>query len=95
MSSRYEVISAWREVERETVVSGSWGEDRPDVLVIHETADIRDPRGGWTYREGAHRVRSFRGGRSFKRLRTFYGETAWMDAERMFSDIVAEVRYEC
>jgi hypothetical protein len=93
MSKRYQVVGGWRERERQTVEpTFARDADKPEVVVVLESADIHS-RDGWDYQDGAYRVKATAGGRSYRRARTFYGETAWMDGERLFGDIVNEVRY--
>lgn len=90
---RYTVTSDWRENQSITIEGDSWS-DTPAVTVVHESADIHANRDGFDYRDGAHRVRSFLAdGTSYKRARRWYGESAWMSAEREFSDIANAVRY--
>lgn len=42
-----------------------------------------------------HQVKAFYGlsGKSYKRAKTFKGETAWSDAERYYDDIYYEIRW--
>ena len=91
MSKRYQVVGEWRERERRLAAPMfARDQDKPRVLVVLESADIHS-RDGWDYQDGAYRVRATVGGRSYRRARTFYGETAWMDGQRLFGDIIGDV----
>lgn len=78
---------------------GSRGDENASVTVTHESGDYTTPD-GFHHVDGVHKVTakytlSGRGyvGRAYKgRARTFKGETAWMHAERLYSDIVTEIR---
>lgn len=83
---RYKVHGAWL-AEQETGYSAQFG-------VGVEVADCIDTRTGTVYREGAFRV--LVDGKPVKGkggTHPFMGETAWMDAERLASDICVERRY--
>lgn len=93
MSKRYTATSEWRmRDQRLAAPFFARNADNPRVLVTLESADIHSAD-GWDYDDGAYRVRSEAGGKSYRRAKTFYGETAWMDGQRMFNDIISEV--EC
>lgn len=94
-SQRYEITSPFTEIDRETVASGDWfpADEDKTVLVIRVVANIRDTVTNDSYAAGAYRVRSFKDGRPFRSMKTFYGELAWADSQRMFDDIVSEVRF--
>ncbi len=75
--SRYKVSSPWSTA---TTVYDPY---------IVQVADIIDTRNGTTYRDGAQRVVLH--GKPAKRGKggtvPFYGESAWMDAERLAGDL--------
>ena len=87
-------------VLQKVTVGPDWKDENHSVTVVHETWDYTTPD-GFYHREGAHRVTATHtlsgrawSGRSYKgRARTFKGETAWMSAERLFDDIITEVRF--
>jgi hypothetical protein len=72
-------------VERRYKVSSDWSLEKVVGPAVVETADLTDTRTGHVYREGAYRVRFPRKVEGF-RAKTFYGETAWSDAERLARD---------
>lgn len=93
MSKRYQVVGGWTQRERRLVAPMfARDADKPRVLVTLESADIHS-RDGWDYGDGAYRVKATVNGKSYRRARTFYGETAWMDGQRLFDDIVSDVEY--
>lgn len=77
------------------------------TVIATQTADIQDSQGGRVYRDGAHRVVTtklvdgldFDDVKTWKPIKTgkggtvpFYGEMAWADAARLFSDEVFAAR---
>lgn len=84
--ARYKVVGNWNQ-GRTASVSG-------EVFMI-ESADIIDTKNGTRYEDGAYRV--LRNGKAVKQGKggtvPFYGEMAWADAERLFSDVVLAARY--
>lgn len=96
--SRYKIISPWTQVQS-AIVETFDGSDI--VTVIREVADIKDTRGGWTYERGAERVsaktedgKTYRGKHVTGARKTFYGELAWSNAERLFGDLVTSGRFD-
>lgn len=74
------------------VIDGDWSDAyyqnyRPFVI---QDAPLRDRRTGTVYAEGAMRVVDERTG---KVVKTFKGECAWMNAERLASDMAVKERY--
>lgn len=69
------------------------------VVIEHWVGPLTTPD-GFTHVSGKHTVKAYHGlsgkayqGRVYKgRAKTFKGETAWMNAERLFDDLVFEVR---
>jgi len=63
-----------------------------NVSVFHADYQTRD---GFVHVSGARRVVAVNveTGKSHQRPQSFYGETAWSDADRAFGDIVSELRY--
>lgn len=58
-------------------------------------ADLLDTRTGTVFREGAWAVSTVTDGRKAgSRQRPFEGETAWMDAERLASDLAMQDLYQ-
>ncbi len=93
-SQRYEIVSRWQPVDRFSPSDSLFSNpDTSTVVAVREVADIRDTVGGYVYTDGAYRVKATKDGKSFRRAKTFYGEMAWGDSQRMFNDIVSEVRY--
>lgn len=92
-SQRYEITSPWEDVDRSVFWVGSDTENHA-IELIHETANIRDTQGSYEYRRGAHRVYATHllSQKSAKRVKTFYGESAWSDAARLYGDIYHEYR---
>lgn len=64
-------------------VVGDWSEHDSDEVSRVLVADLRDKRNGDTFRDGAWRIVDKSTGRI---VRTFFGEVAWSDAERLFHD---------
>ena len=95
-SQRYEIVSAWHQVDRFSPSESLFATtETSQVLAVREVADIRDTVGGRIYTDGAYRVKAKYGdGKSYRRTKTFYGEVAWSDSQRMFDDIVWEVKRE-
>lgn len=90
--ARYIVVSAWHEEK-----AASAGEQRFSL----QAADIKDTKGGGHFTGGAYRVCVGSVGqdnpRPFKQGKggtvPFYGESAWSDGERLFSDLVTAARF--
>lgn len=84
MSNRYKVTGSW-----------SPAYNQPYAPFIIEEADIVDTRNGQVYTDGAMRVTV--DGKPAKRGKggtvPFFGECAWMDAERLASDLAIAERY--
>lgn len=84
MSNRYEVTSAWTAES----LFGSF---------LVQTADLTDTRNGNVYTYGAYRIVDTRTGKPAIRGKggtvPFKGECAWMDAERLASDLALKERY--
>lgn len=85
MRNRYEVISPWG------------GESKHGSLYV-QSADIRDKVNGRTYAAGAYRVVDARKGMKPAKVGKggtvpFYGECAWMDAERLANDLALQEAY--
>jgi len=87
-------------LEREITVSG--GQFSGNVKTVHVTLEVGDytTPDGYHHVDGVYRVtarhtdgRPYRGRVYFGRRKTFKGETAWMDGERLFDDIVTEVQF--
>lgn len=93
-SQRYEIVSTWQQVERFSPSESLFATtEASQILATREVADIRDIVGGHIYTDGAYRVKAKYGdGQSYRRAKTFYGEMAWADSQRMFNDIVSEVQ---
>lgn len=79
--ARYAPTGSWRTAFHETVTND---EDDSTSSVTVDIADCRDQRGGRTYTDGTFRVtlKNVTGMRS----KTFYGEMAWANAQRLASD---------
>lgn len=87
MSARYKVHGAW-EMNKESTVRDVWDERKGTVVT--ETADALDTRTGNVYHAGAYRVRVLRAKtKGLPRGKTFIGETAWSDADRLHDDMVS------
>lgn len=78
-------------------VTGPWTTDKKFGVYMTQSADITDQVNGQLYRDGAYRV--VRLG-TMKPAKTgkggtvpFYGETAWMDAERLAGDLDVADRF--
>lgn len=76
----YRIANNWRKLTDPNTFP------RLDEVTI-EVCDLTDGR--HTYPDGAHRVKA-----PGKRARTFKGETAWMDAERLAGDWQSEINQE-
>lgn len=66
-----------------------------EIIAELWSGDLRDDR-GTVYRDGAHQVKITAKGRAAgvpAKTKTFKGETAWMDAERVWRDIQMWLRY--
>lgn len=89
----YRVTGDWSETDRVTV-GPDWSDVHHNVTVTRSVADLQEVGHG-VWREGAWKVTAkyTLSGKSYRRARTFKGETAWADSQRMFDDIVLEVRY--
>lgn len=75
-------------------VTGSWSVDKSvtDTITIL-SADITDTRTGDTFREGAFYVTQAKPGTKGSKGKPFFGECAWMDAERLANDLAMAERY--
>ena len=92
-SKRYEIVSGWDMVGSYIVRPYFDGGDL-QVRVTREVANIRDTVGGHVYQDGAYRVKAVHtSGGSYLRSKTFYGETAWSDSRRLYSDTITEVEH--
>lgn len=84
MSNRYKVTSAWTSDS----LFGSF---------LVQEADITDTRNGQVYTYGAKRVVDTRTGKPAVTGKggtvPFYGECAWMDAERLAQDLATKEAY--
>lgn len=84
--SRYTIEGPWREEESRLVtdynLENQW-------TITKETATLMDNHGGMRYECGAYRVRVK--GPNPPRTKTFRGETAWSDAERLMGDWCIEL----
>jgi len=90
-SQRYAKVGSWRVVESKVFYVGGNTEDHA-IELVHEVADMRDTQGGYEYSDGMHRVYATHliSQKSAKRVKTFYGELAWSNAERLYGDIYHE-----
>lgn len=81
-----------RVVEKTTVGSG---DENGSITVTHVEGDYRTPDGFYHY-GGVHKVTAVHtlSGRSYARAKTFKGESAWSNAERLFEDLVWKIRRE-
>jgi hypothetical protein len=85
MSSRYRITERAWFTERTTYA--------PFIIQV---TDCRDTRTGTVYADGAYRVVDARTGKAVRGKggsAPFYGETAWSDAERLASDLLAAERF--
>ncbi len=73
---------------RYTIDASTWSTEAIEYALKWESATLVDTRNGNRYRDGAHRVL-----RAGKILKTFRGETAWSDAQRLFHDEILKDRY--
>lgn len=98
--SRYQIISPWTVVET-AVVETFDGSDT--VTVKREVADIKDTKSYFKdeYHQGAFRVsaktedgKTYQGKHVSGRSKTFYGELAWSNSERLFGDLVNSGRFD-
>jgi len=88
------------EIARVNAGEDTWNVSGLIVTVTLEAGDYTTPD-GYHHVDGVHRVKAWHTatGEAYKsriykgRARTFKGETAWMDGQRLFDDIVNEVRY--
>ncbi len=66
-------------------------ENRTYAPFVVQVTDCIDTRTGTVYADGAYRVLDIRTGKPAKRGKggtvPFYGETAWMNAERLAGDL--------
>ena len=81
------------------MVRDRWDAAEARVHVTLEEGDYTTPD-GFRHVGGVSKVKATLAdgkpykGRVYKgRARTFKGETAWMDAQRLYEDIIAEVRF--
>lgn len=64
------------------------------LLATLSIGELTDTRTGRTYPDGAHKVTLSRTARDLGfKSKTFKGETAWSDAERLIRDVQTAVRY--
>ena len=75
----------------DTLTTGPQGTNENHSVTIHMEQHVETEYGLPVYRVGATQTLSQK---SHTRRKVFKGETAHMDAERMFVDIVNEVRYK-
>lgn len=83
------------------ITVGPWGTDENHSVTVEHTVHELTTPDGFTHPYGMHKVTAKHtlSGKAWKgkcyngRTRTFKGETAWMQAERLFNDIVLEVQY--
>lgn len=89
--ARYQIAGGWDEADRQTVYGGSGA-----VVLRIETADLVETTSGRRYVQGAYRVSASRavmvGDNKPVRSKTFKGETAWMDAERLQRDMAMAIQ---
>lgn len=89
MAARYKVTSGWVVVNKTAEVT----QDGETVTLTRAYAKLTDTRGRWVYDQGAWKVTArYDDGTSFVRAKTFKGETAWNDSERLYDDLVWKVR---
>ena len=94
-SQRYAKTGAWREVDAKVFWVGGTTENHA-IKLFHEVADMQDTVTGDMYIDGMHKVYATQllSQKSAKRVKTFYGESAWSDATRLYDDIYFEYRRE-
>lgn len=82
--ARYAPTGSWRTAYHDRFDTGD-----AEASVTIEIADCRDQRGGRTYSDGTFRVtlKNVPGMRS----RTFYGESAWSNAQRLGNDALTRL----
>ena len=83
--ARGTIVSEWRLNDERPRFTGTDGR-----TVQLESADAKFPTWPEPYTDGAYRV-TIDGKRQGK---IFYGETAWMNACRLFDDVVAAIRFD-
>lgn len=88
VTQRYEIVSPWSIVDRKVFWVGGSTENHALVL-MHEVADIQDTQDGVMYSRGVHKVYATHllSQKSAKKVKTFYGESSWSDATRLYDDI--------
>jgi len=75
-------------------VHGEWFHDaKTGFGGMIMVADAIDTKNGDIFREGAWHVTTAKPGTKGSKGRPFYGETAWMDAERLASDLALAKMY--
>jgi hypothetical protein len=78
-------------------VVGPWSADSRHGSFIVQSAQIQDTKTGTLYAEGAMRVIDSRTNKPAKKGKggtvPFFGECAWMDAERLAGDLATAERY--
>jgi len=97
---KYE-IQEWRVARQQRVVSDRWAADQRDVTITEQVADLveiglNDADGKpWAWTNGAYKVTATDNptGQSYRRAKTFKGEMAWADSNRLYGDIIAEIQY--
>lgn len=92
-SQRYAKVGSWRTWSSKVFWVGGNTEDHA-IELVHEEADMRDTVDGHEYTDGMHRVyaKHLISQKSAKRVKTFYGESAWSNADRLYSDLYNEYR---
>lgn len=96
--SRYKVVSEWVDdsYDNDPVTWETYNEETNEYTrhtLKVQSADIQDSQGGRVYQSGAYRV--VLDGKPVKGkggTTPFFGETAWSDAARLFSDKCWEAR---
>ena len=69
----------------EKITTGpDWGDEYQSVTIEHYASDD----------DMTHKIKAFEtlSGKTYKRAKTFTGETAWMDANRHYGDIFFQVK---
>ena len=64
------------------------------VRVERLVADMKDTQGGYEYTQGMYKVTAIDldTRKSWKRAKTFYGEMAWSDSQRLYDDHSQELQ---
>lgn len=85
MSIKYIIQQHTWHTVKTTVVHHATGDQA--VIIEQDACDLIDTRGN-EFHDGAYRVRQ-----NGKHIKTFKGETAWMDAERLATDLALQAKY--